>query len=128
MATITLSSAPRARRTKLNLTTAKIADGSLPAPANVYEIIGHKTSVYRTSNYGEYQRFLKGLNLADMQDHAYDVGEVPIDSRDVLIDRLERRFLEETSKFAAAKAKSNDQRGQPATLDPRTAEFMRRGR
>lgn len=123
------ASKPRAKRPKLDLATAKVADGALATAATVYDLIGHKTSSYRTADYGEYQRFLKTLNLADMQDHAHDVNEVPIDNYEVLRDRLERRFLEENSKFEVARARANQQRnGPPNALDPKLADFMRRGR
>lgn len=91
----------------LDLKSAKVADGALNAPASVYEIIGRKTSVYRTSNYEEYQKYLRTLNLYDLQSHAYEVGVTPVEKYEVLFDRLERKFLEEISKFRAAKNNAN---------------------
>jgi len=121
----TTTAAKRGR--KLDLATAKIADGALTAPANVYEIIGHKVSVYTTSDYLTYQKQLRGMALYDMQEHAHEVGEIPTDNREVLIDRLERRFLEATSKFAAAKAKSSDS-NTAVSADSKVLEFLKRGR
>lgn len=116
----------KGKKSVLNLETAKIADGALSSPANVYEIIGHKISVYRTSDYATYQKQLRSMATYDLQEHAHEVGETPVSNREVLLDRLERRFLEEGSKYAAAKAKSTT--NTQGVVDAKVSEFLRRGR
>lgn len=98
---------PKKNKEVLDLSKAKIADGALDNPASVYEIVGRRTSVYNTAKYEDYQKYLRTLNLYDLQSHAYEVGVIPVDNYNVLFDRLERKFLEEISKFISAKNNAN---------------------
>jgi hypothetical protein len=87
-----------ARKKKLDLTTAKTADGALYSPKSVYEIVGLNDSLFPTSNYEEYQKLLSTMNTIDLVDHAYRLGVVATSDRQSLIDRLERKFLQERAR------------------------------
>lgn len=84
-----------ARKKKLDLATAKQADGALPSMRQIEEMVGIKGTSYWEKSYGEYQTMLRSKNLIELHDHAFEVGVVPASHRDMMIDRLERKFLQE---------------------------------
>ena len=91
-----------ARKKKLDLDTATVADGALRAPRSVYEIVGMNDSMFPTEDYDEYQKILEGMNTIDLVDHAYKLGVVATSDRRSMIDRLERKFLQERSRFGTS--------------------------
>lgn len=56
-------------------------------------------SKYGTNNFEEYRSYIKGLNRSDIQNHALQVGILPIDNYDILIARLEREFLRHINSY-----------------------------
>jgi hypothetical protein len=91
--------APKRTRKKVNLATAKVADGEVKSPTNVYDIVGIPTHRYKTTSLASYSANLKAMNLIQLQEEAYNRAVLATESRDILIDRLERKFIQETSKF-----------------------------
>ncbi len=98
-----LSTKPAKTASKLNLATATVATGALPAPKSVYEIMGLTTKMYRTSDYETYQKDLRVMSLSSLHDHAYEIGIGAIENRDLLIDQLERKFISEHGRQGRAK-------------------------
>ena len=91
--------ATRRGRKKVDLSTAKVADGELKSSTSVYELLGISTHGYKTSNAAEYTMQLRGMNLLQLQEEAYARAVLPTENKDILIDRLEKKFIQETSKF-----------------------------
>ncbi len=87
----------------LNLSTAKVSTGEIKY-GSVYEIMGRNVSPYKATSYGEYQKQLQKMNLPALHEHAYEVGVIPTDRRENMIDRLEQKYLELEGKKAAAVA------------------------
>lgn len=95
----------RARK-RIDLSKAKVADGEVRTHTSVYEIMGVSTHGYHTTNASQYSQELRAMNLLQLQDEAYRRAITPTDNREMLLDRLERRFLQETSKFKTAEGRS----------------------
>lgn len=85
---------------KINLKTAKVSNGALPAKS-VYEMVGIPTTSYKHKSLADYSKMIGRLNLIELQDHAYEQGVPAGPDRDTLIDRLERKFIQENARFAA---------------------------
>lgn len=49
---------------------------------------------YSTANVDDYKVQLGGMNALDLQKHATQVGEIPRDNRETLINNLIKRFQE----------------------------------
>lgn len=111
------SRTPRKKPT-INLATAKATNGAQLAPRSVYEICGISQSTYKHDSLAAYSRMLNGLNLIELQEHAFGIGIPAGPDRSTLIDRLERRYLQENSRFRAgidepaASTASADQRAE----------------
>ncbi len=56
----------------------------------------------------EYVKYLESLSLDELHRHSITAGEIPIDNRDKLLTRLERRFSKTLSKEATAKTASKE--------------------
>lgn len=97
-----------ARKSKINLATAKVADGALKAPKSVYEICGIGTTSYKHRSVAEYSKMLNSLNLIELQDHAFQVGVLAGPDRNTLIGRLEDKFSLENSRFSPAIGQTKD--------------------
>jgi hypothetical protein len=89
-------------RKRVNIATAKVADGEIKSPTSVYEILGIPTHGYKSSSLAAYSADLRGMNLYQLQEEAYNRAVLATDSKEVLIDRLEKKFIQETSKFKTA--------------------------
>lgn len=117
-------------RKQVNLATAKVADGQTRTPTSVYEIVGIPTHSYKTNHLSQYSRELSTMNLAQLHQEAYARAVLATDSRDVLVDRLEKKFIQETSKFKSA----SDSRAfevepeVPETLRDHALRILSRGR
>ncbi len=107
---------------KLNLDTAKQVDGALPTVRSVYDLVGAQTLRYRETSFGSYQSRLRRMNLLELHDHAFEVGEVPSPSQDAMIDRLERRFLRENPDLRPARAEDDEK----LSMEERALRVMRR--
>lgn len=94
-----LTGKPRKNAKKLNLASAKIADGALNSPKSVYEIIGYDPNHYKTNDLSSYSNSLRGLPLYELQSEAQRLGITPGFTRDICIKRLEERFAREQKKF-----------------------------
>lgn len=88
-------------RKKLNLATAKQADGALPAPRDIYSMVGISTSPYRATGRAEYSKTVNGLSLPELHEEAYRVGVMTHPDRRTQIGRLEEKFIRESTKFGA---------------------------
>lgn len=127
--TDTAAPAKRGRPKKVNLATAKVADGALSAPKSVYEICGISTHGYNTTNLDDYKGSIKAMNLMQLQEEAYNKGVLPTDSRDMLVDRLEKKFILETSKFKTERGQVIGTKDTPAEALKRQAlNILARGR
>ncbi len=92
---------------KLNLSTAKTADGALQAPRTVYELIGKPITHYREKTLEEYSKMLGSLDLSELHQIAYKEGVLAGPDRHNLIGRLESRYV-------SVMAKAYGPRSQPA--------------
>jgi hypothetical protein len=121
-----------AKSAPLNLSTAKTADGALKSPLSVYEIVGISTSPYRTTNLAEYQKTLGKMDLYELHSHAYDIGVLPSHSRSIMLDRLERKFIQEHSRISAARQNEIDQKNSDGSKDEsareQTLKILAKGR
>lgn len=125
----TSAPAKRGRPKKVNLATAKVADGALESPKSIYEICGIASHSYNTSNLEEYKRSISSLNLMQLQEEAYNKGILPTDSREMLLDRLERKFIGEVSKFKTSKGQTFESKDTPAEALRREAlNILSRGK
>lgn len=106
-ATTPPKSVGRRTRKPVNVTEAgvrdgvKVTDAALKPSRSVYEMCGMSDHSYRDISRADYVGTLHNMNLIDLQDEAYQRGVLASDSRDVLLDRLETKFLQETRKFTA---------------------------
>lgn len=80
---------------KLDIATAQVADGALKAERSIYEIVGFKSVRYRARSYAEYQTMIRKMDLLQLHEHSYEVGAVASPSKEITIDRLERKYLQE---------------------------------
>lgn len=117
-----------ARKNKLDLSKATVADGSLRAPKSVYEIVGINDSIFPTENYEDYQKMLASMNTIDLVEHAYKIGVVATPDRNTLIDRLERKFLQERSRFGTSTESSNAADGSEESIRKEAERIISRGR
>lgn len=116
------------RKAKLNLATAKVADGALATPKSVYEICGIRDGRYGgTKNVGDYERSLAKMDLIELQDEAYNKGVTPNQNRDIIIERLVRGFLQERSASRMPDAGSPDT-GASEELREQARKVLARGR
>lgn len=120
-----------ARKKKLDLDSAKQADAALPPIRNIFDLVGVKNVSYWQKTYPDYQKYLRGLSMVELIDHAHEVNVVPGPTREIAIDRLERKFLrerpEEHEKYLAAKDKGIKDE-QEMTVAERAALIMSRAR
>lgn len=112
---------------KLDLATAKVADGQLKSPASVYEICGMITNAYGTTSLETYSKRLAEMNLIELQDHAYKIGALATNDRSVLIDRLERKFIQEVSRFRATGQETSKDSGNNESREA-ALRILSRGR
>ena len=64
-------------------------------------------SKYRTLEASEYEVYLKQLNKSDLQRHAAEMGIVPVDSREMLSNRLLKEFNRYVASFKMPTANQN---------------------
>lgn len=117
-----------ARKSKLNLATAKVADGALRAHKSVYDICGIATTSYKHKDLASYSSMLGSMNLMDLQDHAFKVGVLAGPDRTTLIDRLERKFLQENAKFIPTFEQPEAQKNGDAATRAEAERIISRGR
>lgn len=91
----TMATPRKAKKTPLNLDTAIQADGALKPLRSVYELIGLKNVSYREKTYAAYQEQLRRMDLAQLHEHSYQVGVAGGATKEIAIDRLERKYLTE---------------------------------
>lgn len=77
---------------KLNQTHA-----GMKGPRSIEEIMGYGTK-YKTANFSEYQEQIRAYTNVDLHDHAYELGIVPVDPKELLYDRLEKHFLSQQTR------------------------------
>ncbi len=82
-----------AKRKKIDLATAMVADAEIKSPTSLYEICGVRTSTYRTANVEEYEESLKSLDLLRLQEEAYAHAVPATQNREAIIDRLVKKFI-----------------------------------
>lgn len=91
-----------ARKAKINLATAKVADGEVRGNTSIYAMCGIATTSYKHTTLAAYSKMINSLNLIELHDHAFQVGTLAGPDRNTLINRLEEKFLRENSKFSPA--------------------------
>ena len=122
-----------ARKTKgkINLETASVADGSLKPFNSVYELAGIKNVSYREKSFAAYQNTIRSMNLLELHDHGFSIGVPAGATKDIMLDRLERKFLQENPNERAAYIKARDEGKtdeQELTVAQRAELIMQRGR
>jgi hypothetical protein len=90
-----------ARKPKINLATAKQADGALAAPRDIYSIVGLSATPYRIKGRADYSKWLESANLDELHEEAYRVGVMTHPDRRTQLARLEQKFIQESTKFGA---------------------------
>lgn len=90
-----------ARKPKLNLSSAKQADGALAAPRDIYSIVGLSTTPYRIKERADYSKWLDSANLDELHEEAYRVGVMTHPDPHTQKTRLEQKFISESTKFGA---------------------------
>jgi hypothetical protein len=55
-----------------------------------------------------YSKMLGSLNLIELQDHAYEMGVLAGPDKHSLVDRLERKFIQDHAKFAPGLQSADD--------------------
>lgn len=114
-------------RKKLNLATAKQADGSLPTVRDVYSMVGISATPYRITSRADYVKAINGMNLPELHDEAYRVGVMTHPDRHTQISRLEMKFIQESTKFGAGIPTVAQGNGDPA-LRAEAEKTLSRGR
>jgi hypothetical protein len=119
----------RKPRKKVNLATAKTADGEVRTPTSVYEILGISTHGYKTTSLASYSANIKTMNLAQLHEEAYARAVLATDDRATLIERLEKKFIQETSKFKTGTGRTFDEApAAPETEREQALRTLSRGR
>ena len=81
-----------------------------PEPTTLDQIWGDSgLSKYRTLDASEYEIYLKQLNKSDLQRHAAEMGIVPVDSREMLSNRLLKEFNRYVASFKMPSANKSTQ-------------------
>jgi len=89
------------------------------------QILGDKgMHKYKTVDLGEYTGRINGMNKADLQAHAAEVGLVPIDDRVRMSKRLVQEFQLHVSSFKHPSTK----RLAPNPMSPEVAKILAGGR
>lgn len=97
-----------------NLRDMSQTHGALASPTANQYLTG-----YDTADASTYSAKLAQMESTELYDHAVSVGEVPIDDRDRLIDRLRDRF-------AQAQAASIPRQNIPMNITPEGEAFLKK--
>lgn len=108
---------------KIDLATAKTADGATHTATSVYEICGIRSHSYNTNSYDVYKRNLASMNLMQLQEEAYERGIIASGSSEAIVDRLERKYLQEAGRFRTNPTDRVD--GRVEDKDTQRDEVMR---
>lgn len=72
-------------------------------PKSLADILGlTKKSPYETTDQAEYEKYLKSMNLSDLQTHSIKIGIVPNTDRENLTRRLAKEFKRHNSSYLGA--------------------------
>lgn len=78
----------------------KQIDGKINGPKTLDQVWGDDgTSKYQTMDEEEYKERINEMNNSEMQNHAYSVGLLPHDNREILASRLIREFRNHVSQY-----------------------------
>ena len=103
----TAKNASTKKVTELNQAHGKVEG---PEPTTLDQIWGDTgLSKYRTLDASEYEIYLKQLNKSDLQRHAAEMGIVPVDSREMLSNRLLKEFNRYVASFKMPSASKPNQ-------------------
>lgn len=130
-ASATKSPAKRGPKKPLDLATAEQADGALPSFRSAYELVGIKDVKYRARTFAAYQSDLRAMDLVELQDHAYELAVVPSPSRQIMIDRLEEKYLRENPEQREALVAARQARealGESESIAERAEKIMAQAR
>ncbi len=115
-------------RKKLNLATAKQADGALSPIRDIYTAVGLSTIPYKAKDRGEYSRTIGSLSLPELHEEAYRLGVMTHPDRQTQIDRLEQKFIAESTKFGAGIPAVQSQGVEDPDLRAQAEKILSRGR
>ncbi len=115
-------------RKKLNLATAKQADGSLAAVRDVYSMVGISATPYKITDRNAYSKAIGGLSLPELHEEAYRVGVMTHPDRQTQITRLEQKFITESTKFGAGIPAVQSNGVQDPDLKAQAEQILSRGR
>lgn len=78
-------------------------------PQKVYrsidELFGFHGATYKTYDATEYRTSLVGLNIIDIQHECFRVGLNPTDNRNIMVERLMKKFAQVTSSINGPQVK-----------------------
>jgi hypothetical protein len=122
-----------ARKSKktIDIGSATVADGSLKPFRSVYELAGIKNVSYWEKTFAAYQSKIRSMNLLELHDHGFTIGVPAGATKDIMIDRLERKFLQENPHERDAYLKARDEGKKDEgdlSVEERAALIMQRGR
>ena len=115
-------------RKKLNLATAKQADGALAPIRDIYSAVGISTIPYKAKDRAEYSRLVASLSLPELHQEAYRLGVMTHPHRQTQNDRLEQKFITESTKFGAGIPAVKSQGVQDPDLRAQAEKILSRGR
>ncbi len=79
-------------KAKVNLNSLKQTHGALSASLSIEELTG-QTERYAVADIESYRQLLGSMSDEEMHEHAVETGVVPIGQRELLIGRLEAKFI-----------------------------------
>lgn len=115
-------------RKKLNLATAKQADGALAPIRDIYSMVGISSTPYRITDRAAYGKSLGALSLPELHEEAYRVGVMTHPDRQTQINRLEQKFITENTKFGAGIPSVTSQGNDDPDLRAEAEKILSRGR
>jgi hypothetical protein len=89
------------------------------------DILKENLSFYKSKNADEYKSLLAEMNMSDLQAHAYKIGLVPTDNRQILTSRLVDEFIRWNSRFNTRI--SNDNVSSSDELSAKVQKILREG-
>lgn len=106
------------KASKKSVNSLSQTHGALAPTFDLDEQLGIR-GPYTVKNLKAYQTQLGEMGTADLQSHAHQIGVVPMDSRERLVNALERKFVEHTTSRVPVKQ-------LPVKINPEMADWHKR--
>jgi hypothetical protein len=85
-------------------------------------------SKYKTNDVEAYTARLKEMNKSDLQAHAVKIGLIPIDDRNMLVQRLIREFKRHVASYRSPDIKAETQASKENHISKTALDILREGR